>query len=103
MESEIKEALRKRALGYKVTEETKEYALVKDSEGNEEEKEVKRKETTKHIAPDLTAIKMLLELESDKTEPLTEEEMKKEKMRLIKELIEFEMKNKKDGQVSFFD
>lgn len=64
-------ALEKRALGYTVSETTAEY----DGEGNE----IKNRVTTKEVPPDLSAIKMLLDLGG-------EEELEAERRRLLAEL-----------------
>ena len=68
-------ALRKKAMGYTVSESTTEY----DGEGNE----VRNKITTKEVPPDLSAIKMLLELEGDGNELPSEEELLAEKKKLL--------------------
>ena len=69
-------ALEKRALGYTVSETTAEY----DGEGNE----IKNRVTTKEVPPDLSAIKMLLDLGGEE-EP-SEEELEAERKRLLAEL-----------------
>lgn len=68
---ELMKALEKRALGYTVSETTAEY----DGEGNE----IKNRVTTKEVPPDLSAIKMLLDLGG-------EEELEAERRRLLAEL-----------------
>ena len=69
-------ALRKRAIGYEVSEHITEY----DSEGNI----IKDKITTKDVPPDLSAIKLLLELSGESNvESLTEEELVGERDRLL--------------------
>ena len=93
MDKEIYKALRDKALGF----ETKEVTEEKDAEG----KLLKTKTVKKKVLPDLTAIKMLLDMEGEKGNPISLEEMEKEKMRLIKELMEFE--KKKNGQMSVFE
>lgn len=72
-------ALRKKALGYTVTEQTTEY----DGEGNE----IKNKVSTKEVPPDLAALKLLLEAEAD--EPQTEEQLEAERDRLLGELAQY--------------
>ncbi len=81
-------ALRKKAMGYTVNECTTEY----DGEGNE----IKNKVTVKEVPPDLSAIKMLLELEGkDEREP-DEEELMAEKKKLLLQLGEI-IKGEKNG------
>ena len=80
-EQEIKEAILKVALGYCLEEVTEEYG-VEDGEL----KLVKRKETKKDIPPDLKAVKLLLE-DKDYT-VLSDEELEKEKQKLLKQLKE---------------
>lgn len=71
---EVFAALRKRALGYDASETISEY----DAEGNE----TRRKVSTKHVPPDLGAIKLLLELRGgDKR--MSEEELEEEKRRVL--------------------
>ena len=79
-------ALRRRAYGYTSSETTTEY----DGEGNE----TKNKVTTKEVPPDLSAIKLLLELEGGDGEELSEEELAAERDRLLA-LLE-KMQNKKE-------
>ena len=80
-EQEIKEAIMKVALGYSLEEVTEEYG-VEDGQL----KLVKRKETKKDVPPDLKAVKLLLE---DKDySALSDEELEKEKQKLIKRLKE---------------
>ena len=62
---EVFAALRKRALGY-------------DARGNE----TRRKVSTKHVPPDLGAIKLLLELRGGGRTP-SEEELEEEKRRVL--------------------
>ena len=80
-EQEIKDAIMKVALGYSLEEVTEEYG-VEDGEL----KLVKRKETKKDIPPDLKAVKLLLE-DKDYT-VLSDEELEKEKQKLLKQLKE---------------
>ena len=80
-EQEIKEAIMKVALGYSLEEVTEEYG-VEDGEL----KLVKRKETKKDIPPDLKAVKLLLE-DKDYT-VLSDEELEREKQKLLKQLKE---------------
>lgn len=80
----IEEALLKKALGYDCDEVIEEYAI--DEDGNE--KLLKKKITKKHMSPDIPAAKILLEQYSNnsqsKYENMTEEELRQEKMNLIK-------------------
>lgn len=71
-------ALRRKAFGYTVSEQTTEY----DGEGNE----IKNKVSTKDVPPDLSAIKLLLEQHEEIT--LTEKELEEERDRLLKKLAE---------------
>lgn len=73
-------ALRRKAFGYTVSEQATEY----DAEGNE----VKNKVTTKEVPPDLTAIKMLLEMGGEET--ASEEELERERDRLLSLLAEMQ-------------
>ncbi len=75
----VREAILKVALGYSLEEVTEEFAA---SEG--ELKLVKRKETRKDVPPDLKAVKLLLE-ERDYA-ALSDEELERERQRLIGEL-----------------
>lgn len=78
--NKIYEALFKRACGYEAIDTVEEVVLDKDGI----EKSFKTKTTKYQIAPDMTAIKILLDInkESDTSE-LTEEELVKERDRLI--------------------
>ena len=89
-EQDIKEAIMKVALGYSLEEVTEEYG-VEDGQL----KLVKRKETKKDIPPDLKAVKLLME---DKDySVLSDEELEKEKQKLLKKLKEEESETEKDG------
>ena len=82
-ENVIKKTLLKKASGFVLEEITEEYA----SEENENLKLLKRKITTKEVAPDINAIKVLIELKDfNKTDysNLTDEELNEEKNRLLK-------------------
>lgn len=80
---EIKEALYKKALGYDATETVEEYV-----EGDDGVKLAKKKITKKNVPPDITAIKILLTGDDKPIEEMTDEELVKEKERLIKILAE---------------
>lgn len=76
----IKEALINKALGYTTQEVTEEYGYTGDEFVLQ-----KRKTSTKSYPPDLTALQMLLDKEevNNKYENLTDEDLKKEKERLL--------------------
>lgn len=76
----IKEALINKALGYTTQEVTEEYGYSGDEFVLQ-----KRKTSTKSYPPDLTALQMLLDKEgvNNKYENLTDEDLKKEKERLL--------------------
>ncbi len=71
----------KRAVGYNATEVTEEY--VEDSGG--ELRMTKRKVVSKNVPPDVSAAKLLYELSGDidSLKGLTDEELEKEKQRLL--------------------
>lgn len=86
LEKEITNALYKKAFGYDTNEVVEEFVL---DEGGDY-KLSKRKVTKKHISPDLSAVKMLLDKLETKTEvysDMTAEELMKEKLRLL-EILE---------------
>ncbi len=87
MEDKLTEAITKVALGFSVEEITEEYAA--DGEG--ELKLVKRKETRKDVPPDLKAVRLLWE-ERDLMK-LSDEELERERRRLLEELRREEEKN----------
>ena len=77
----IQKALLKRALGYDSSETVEEYA--KDGE---DMTIIRKKVTKKNVPPDISAVKMLLENLSDSPKSLSslsEEELEKEKVRLL--------------------
>lgn len=82
-EEKIKLALIKKATGYDADEITEEYAV------NENGEEVlnKKKITKKHYPPDISAVKIFLSYYGEKTlselENMSDEELRKEKERLI--------------------
>lgn len=73
----IIKALTKKAIGYDSQEIIEEFSL----DDNMEEKLIKKKITTKNIPPDVSAVKVLLELENDNStgnlKNLTDEELDK--------------------------
>lgn len=81
--SDIKKALMKKALGYDSTETVEEYSLTDD-----EVKLIKKKITKKNVPPDITALKILLTGDEKSVADMTDEELEKEKQRLIKILAE---------------
>lgn len=87
-EKKIEKALIKKALGYDSTEVVEEY--VTGEEG--EIKLTKKKVTKKNVPPDITAIKMLMELEDVPIEEMTDEELEREKTRLLKLLKDYQNK-----------
>ena len=82
MDKKLVNSLYKKAVGYTATEKTTEYSP--DGEV------VKRKVTSKHYPPDISALKAYLELISNEEdyESMTDEELEREKERLLKELEE---------------
>lgn len=80
--------LQKKAKGYLVREKTDEYVV--DSDG--EKKLVKSKVVTKRAPPDVTACKILLEMDSGELNyvEMTDEQLKAEKARLLNLLAECE-------------
>ena len=84
-QKKIKKALLDKALGYTTQEVIEEYGL-----SGEEFVLQKRKTSTKTYPPDLSALQMLLEdsEEVNKYIDMTNEELEKEKLRLIKLLKE---------------
>ena len=94
MEQEIIDAVRKKARGY-VTEERVEEQALKDGELQT----VKLKVTVKEVPPDISAVKCLMEMGLEApVEQMSEEELIREKTRLIKMLKESEDETYKDGQ-----
>ena len=85
-EDSVKDALKKKAFGYDTEETVDEFAY---KEG--EEILAKKKVTKKNVPPDITAIKMLLEEDVDLSE-MTDEELEKEKIRLLKLLEKMNIK-----------
>ena len=89
-EKKLKKALIKRALGYDADEIVAEYSFDEDGKA----KLSKKKITTKHFAPDISAMKIFLErygnLSKEEIELMSDEELKAERIRLIKLLEEEE-------------
>ena len=78
----IKQALYDKALGYRCEEITEEYGIV-----DSELKLLKKKCNTKVYPPDINAITMLLDKDKSAVESMSDEELEKEKHRLLKLLI----------------
>ena len=88
-QAKIQDALFKKALGYNATEVVEEY--VTGEEG--EIKLSKKKVTKKNVPPDITALKLIIDKDSEPIENLTDEELEKEKLRLLKMLSDYEKEN----------
>lgn len=86
------DVLYKKAKGYDVEETTQEYVV--DEEGNK--RLVKEKTAVKHVPPDLSALKAYMELRDTELSRMSDEELRKEKNRLIKSL-KSEKGGKKNG------
>ena len=88
MDRKLADSLYKKAVGYTATEKTLEYSPEGDV--------VKKKVTSKHYPPDISALKAYLELitEEEDYERMTDEELESEKKRLLGQLEE--MKNGTD-------
>lgn len=92
MDEELIKNLLKKATGYTYDEISEEYSV--DDAGQIVLS--KRKVTTKYCPPDATALKTYLELVGDKDLcALSDEELKKEKNRLLLELKEANKESKK--------
>ena len=85
-QSDFKDALVKKALGYDCTEVVEEY--VSGDEG--EIRLAKKKVTKKNVPPDITAIKLLIDQTDQPIEELSDEQLEVEKQRLLKLLKEYE-------------
>lgn len=88
MDDELKRAALKRAVGYTAEETVEEYG-VQDGELVL----VKRRVTMKDVPPDISAVKMMIE--ADDTPELTDEELEREKRRLIEELLRLQGESEK--------
>lgn len=89
----LKKSLLKKARGF-IVEEIVEESVKSDE--NSKLNLVKRKTTTKEIPPDMSAIKYLMELENlnnDRYSQMTDEELRQEKINLLKLLKEEEEEN----------
>lgn len=74
----LEEALKKKAYGYLTTEQNEEYAVV-----DGEMSLIKKKISIKEVAPELAAIKILMEEGGDNFDSMTEEELTYERDRLL--------------------
>lgn len=81
--SEYGDALKRKALGYNADEVVEEYASV---DGKLEL--IKRKVTTKHVPPDLSALKMIIDEDVNNICEMSEQELIEERGKLLKELKE---------------
>ncbi len=84
--NELRQALIDKALGFTTQEVTEEYGYT-----GEEFVLQKRKTSTKSYPPDLTALQLLLEKgveDKNEFEKMTDEELEKEKQRLLSKLKE---------------
>ncbi len=89
MDRDIENALKKRAIGYETTEITEEYS----SSDEGEIRMIKRKIVSKNVPPDVSAVKLLFDNAStDDVTQMTDEELEKEKIRLLNILLK-ESKN----------
>ena len=86
--NEIYDALVKRALGHSVTEESSEYAV--DDDGGQ--RLIRKKISVKEVPPELNAIKLLIKERKENVDDLTEEELLKEKERLLRQLAKEDKK-----------
>ena len=92
-EQDLKQALIKKALGYDAKEVVEEYAQTKEGEV----RLTKRKVTTKSVPPDVSALKILIEGEGLKpVSQMTDEELEREKQRLLKLLEESQLNDKEN-------
>lgn len=82
MKNDFFDSLRKKAKGYKIEEVIEEYAVEDDAL-----KLVKRKVTKKHIPPDVSAAKMLIDMNSDLS-VVTDAEIENKKVKLLEEIKE---------------
>lgn len=92
----LTEALFKKALGYDIEEVVEEYVADKEDENRLILN--KKKVTQKKVPPDISAVKTLLQIMAKTKEKnflnLTDEELEKEKIKLLKLLKEYEEKEK---------
>ena len=86
---EITEALKNKAVGFDTFETVEEF-----TESDGEIKLVKRKVTKKTVPPDVSAVKLLLDIEGESSpiSSLSDEELENERAKLIK-FLEGKLKN----------
>ena len=95
MDEEILKSLLQRAKGYSYNEVQEEFAVREDGEMAL----VKRKVLEKYCPPDSSALKTYLELSQDKSfADLSDEELERERRRLLKELKRQEEQRGQDLQ-----
>ncbi len=87
--SQVEKALMKKALGFDAVETVEEYV---NSEG--EIVLSKKKVTTKNVPPDVTALKMILETQTESVKDMTDEQLEQEKQRLLLTLAKLQNKDK---------
>ena len=92
--TDINKALIKKALGYDTEETVEEYAETDEGEI----RLLKKKVTKKNVPPDMTALKILLDNDSTPINFMSDEQLEKEKQRLLKLMV---AKNKKTGENQF--
>lgn len=92
----LAQVLLKKAKGYIVREKTDEYVVTTDGE----KKLVKSKVVTKRAPPDVAACKALLQLDDNGPDfvNMTDEQLKEEKARLIRLLVDCEDDNNKSTE-----
>jgi len=78
-------AVRRKAEGYETTESVEEYALI-----DGQLTLVKRRVTVKEVPADVAAVRFMLEECAAETDYMSEQQLKEEKLRLIKLLKEDE-------------
>ncbi|MBR4800398.1 MAG: hypothetical protein IK048_01815 [Clostridia bacterium] len=89
MDEQIVKALLKKAIGYTYDEVQEEYTITEEGDSIL----TKKKIVKKYCPPDSTALKTYLELSPEKTyEDMTDEELEREKSRLLEELKKQETK-----------
>jgi hypothetical protein len=86
VEKELKNALKKRALGYSYEEKVSELRDVSDADGNPKKEMVVTKVVKKEVQPYTQAIKLLLENQQVQSEDI--EAILKEKDRIIRDYLE---------------
>lgn len=86
----LRRAIKKKALGYNVVEETVDYSLV-----DGEMVPSKRKTAKRHIPPDVAALKAFLDMAEEKDySAMSDSELAEERTRLLKILAESEKEEK---------